>query len=119
MKAKTAVDQLAALAQETRLEIYRLLVKAGPDGMPAGDIARRLKVLPATLSFHLAHLARSGLVHSRQQGRFVIYSADFPEMEALLAFLTEDCCGGAVTCAIPSCQPVQFMPRRAAKARRS
>lgn len=117
MKIKTAVDQLSALAQETRLEIYRLLVKAGPEGMPAGEIAKRLKVLPATLSFHLAHLARSGLVHSRQQGRFVIYSADFPEMEALLAFLTEDCCGGTVTCAVPSCEPAQFMPRRAAKAR--
>jgi DNA-binding transcriptional ArsR family regulator len=117
MKAKTAVDQLSALAQGTRLEIFRLLVKTGPEGMPAGDIAKRLKVLPATLSFHLTHLARSGLVRSCQQGRFVIYSADFPEMEALLAFLTEDCCGGAVACAIPACQTVRLMPRRTAKAR--
>ena len=113
----TAVEQLSALAQETRLEVYRLLVKAGPGGMRAGDIARRLKVLPATLSFHLAHLARCGLIRSRQQGRFVIYSTDFPVMEALLAFLTDDCCGGAVACAIPTCQPVRFMPERAAKAR--
>jgi DNA-binding transcriptional ArsR family regulator len=117
MKTRTAVDRLSALAQETRLDIYRLLVKAGPEGMPAGEIAKRLRVLPATLSFHLAHLARSGLVYSRQHGRFVIYSADFPEMEALLAFLTEDCCGGAVACAIPSCQPVRFMPKRTAKVR--
>ena len=117
MKTKTAVEQLSALAQETRLEIFRLLVKTGPEGMPAGDIAKRLKVLPATLSFHLGHLARCGLIRSRQEGRFVIYCADFPVMEALLAFLTEDCCGGAVSCAIPACQPVQLMRRRTPKLR--
>ena len=117
MKTKSAVDQLSALAQETRLEIFRLLVKTGPDGMPAGEIAKRLKVLPATLSFHLAYLARSGLIRSRQQGRFVIYSADFPVMETLLAFLTDDCCGGAVACAIPTCQPVQLLRRRDTKGR--
>ena len=81
--------------------------------MPAGEISARLKVLPATLSFHLSHLARSGLLKSRQLGRFVIYSTDFAVMEDLLGFLTEDCCGGAVSCAIPVCRPARSENRRA------
>jgi len=88
------VDALAALAQETRLKVYRLLVEAGPEGLPAGEIADELDLPGATLSFHLAHLARTGLVQSRQEGRFVIYSADFQNMNALVGYLTENCCGG-------------------------
>ena len=88
------VDALAALAQETRLKAYRLLVEAGPDGLSAGRIGEELELPPATLSFHLAHLARTGLVRSRQEGRFVIYSADFQNMNQLVAYLTENCCGG-------------------------
>ncbi len=88
------VEALSALAQETRLKVYRLLVEAGPEGMPAGGIGEELDLPPATLSFHLAHLARAGLARSRQEGRFVIYSADFHSMSALVGYLTENCCGG-------------------------
>jgi len=90
-----AVDALAALAQETRLKAYRLLVEAGPEGLPAGRIGEQLDLAPATLSFHLAHLARTGLVRSRQEGRFIIYSADFRNMNQLIAYLTDNCCKGA------------------------
>ena len=93
------VDALAALAQETRLETYRLLVEAGPEGLSAGRIGEELELPPATLSFHLAHLARTGLVRSRQDGRFVIYSADFQNMNQLVGYLTENCCGGGRSCA--------------------
>ena len=89
-----AVDSLSALAQETRLGIYRLLVESGPEGMAAGKIGEAMELPPATLSFHLAHLARTGLVRSRQDGRFVFYSADFDSMNALVGYLTENCCGG-------------------------
>lgn len=89
-----AVEALTALAQESRLRIYRLLVEAGPAGLPAGRIGEQLDLPPATLSFHLSHLARAGLAQSRQDGRFVIYSADFQNMTELVGYLTENCCGG-------------------------
>ncbi|MGQ0546746.1 MAG: ArsR/SmtB family transcription factor [Betaproteobacteria bacterium] len=108
MEPKTVVDALGALAQETRLKAFRLLVEAGPKGMPAGSIGEKLGLPPATLSFHLAQLARAGLVRSRQEGRFVIYSADFQSMSQLVGFLTENCCGGQ------SCQGEQHeAPTRA------
>ena len=94
METKHAVQALAALAQDTRLGIYRLLVQAGPQGMAAGSIAEKLDLAPATLSFHLAGLTRAGLAQSRQEGRFVIYSADFQAMNTLVAYLSENCCGG-------------------------
>ncbi len=90
-----AVTALAALAQDTRLAAFRLLVAAGPDGLAAGVIATRLRVAPATLSFHLKELANAGLVVARQEGRFVYYAAEFDEMNALLAFLTQNCCAGS------------------------
>ena len=93
-----AVDALAALAQESRLKVYRLLVEAGPAGLSAGRIGTELDLPPATLSFHLAHLARTGLVASRQEGRFVIYSADFQNMNELVGYLTENCCGTGRSC---------------------
>ena len=89
-----AVDALAALAQESRLKVYRLLVEAGPEGLAAGRIGEELDLPAATLSFHLAHLARTGLVKSRQEGRFIFYSADFQNMNLLVGYLTENCCGG-------------------------
>ena len=89
-----AVDKLAALAQETRLRIFRLLVEAGQDGMNAGAIAEALGLAPATLSFHIAHLARSGLVVARQESRFIYYSANFSAMDELIAYLTDNCCQG-------------------------
>ncbi len=93
---------LAALAHQSRLAIFRLLVEAGPEGMAAGAIGEKLKVPPATLSFHLANLANAGLVRSRQDGRFIIYSTDFASMNALVAYLTENCCSDA-SCAPASC----------------
>jgi DNA-binding transcriptional ArsR family regulator len=89
-----ALEALAALAQETRLKVYRLLVEAGPEGLSAGRIGQELDLPPATLSFHLAHLTRAGLAKGRQEGRFIIYAADFQNMNALIGYLTENCCGG-------------------------
>ncbi len=94
METKQAIQALSALAQETRLGIFRLLVQTGPDGMAAGQIGEKLDLAPATLSFHLAGLTRAGLAQSRQDGRFVIYSADFQAVNALVGFLSENCCGG-------------------------
>ena|SRR5688572_3181283 len=94
METKTAVESLAALAQETRLSVFRLLVEAGPEGLPAGYIAERLAVAGATLSFHLKELSRAGLVTSRQEGRFIYYAANFEQMAALMSFLTQNCCKG-------------------------
>jgi DNA-binding transcriptional ArsR family regulator len=94
VEIKEAVAALAALAQETRLAIFRLLVEAGPQGMAAGQISESLQVAPATLSFHLKELAHAGLVHARQEGRYVIYSADFEQMAGLMTFLTRNCCRG-------------------------
>lgn len=91
---KKAIDALSALAHETRLKVFRLLVEAGPEGLAAGAIGEKLDLPPATLSFHLAHLARAGLARTRQDGRFIIYSADFQSMNDLVGFLTENCCGG-------------------------
>ena len=101
METKQALQALSALAQESRLSIFRLLVQAGPKGMPAGAIGEALGLPPATLSFHLAGLTRAGLAQSRQEGRFVIYSADYAAMNALVGFLTDNCCQGASCEAIP------------------
>jgi DNA-binding transcriptional ArsR family regulator len=95
VETRQVVQALSALAQESRLSIFRLLVQAGPAGMPAGAIGEALELPPATLSFHLAGLTRAGLAQSRQDGRFVIYSADFGAMNTLVGFLTENCCQGA------------------------
>ena len=92
METKRAVQALGALAQETRLTVFRLLVEAGPAGMAAGDIAAELDLPPATLSFRLAQLANAGLVRGRQDGRFIYYAPDFAAMNGLVGFLTENCC---------------------------
>jgi len=97
------VAALSALAQESRLGIYRLLVQAGPEGLAAGVIAERLGLPPATLSFHLKELSRAELAVSRQDGRYVIYSANFNNALKLVNFLTENCCGGE-SC-LPACAP--------------
>ncbi len=99
-----AVKALSALAQGSRLAIFRLLVQAGQEGMAAGVIGEKLDLPPATLSFHLAGLTRAGIAKSRQDGRFVIYTADFDSMNALVGYLTENCCGGQ-SCAPAACQP--------------
>lgn len=94
MEIKEAVAALGALAQETRLAVFRLLVEAGPQGVPAGRIGEALDVPPATLSFHLKELSHAGLATSRQDGRFIYYAADFERMAALMTFLTRNCCQG-------------------------
>jgi ArsR family transcriptional regulator len=102
METSSAVIALSALAQENRLDVFRLLVQAGPDGMAAGDVAERLEIAPATLSFHLAQLRQAGLLTMRRDGRSLIYSANYDGMNALMAFLTENCCRGAAPCAVPA-----------------
>ena len=102
MEHSIAIDALSGLAHETRLAIFRVLVEAGPDGMPAGQIGERLGLPPATLSFHLNHLKHAGLIARRRNGRSLIYSADFGAMNALVAYLTENCCHGhPETCGLP------------------
>jgi len=94
MKPAQVVKALSALAQPTRLALYRLLVACGPEGMAAGQIAGKLKVSPATLSFHFRTLSHAGLIENRQEGRFIYYAANFAAMNGMLAYLTENCCGG-------------------------
>lgn len=101
MKATQAVRALGALAQGTRLDVFRLLVKAGPAGLAAGRIGEMLDVAPATLSFHLKELSQAGLVESRQENRYIYYSADFERMNELLSFLTQNCCEAGGSCALP------------------
>lgn len=96
MKSKSAVEKLAALAQESRLAIFRALVQSGATGLCAGEIGARLKLAPATLSFHLKELTRAGLLKSRQDGRFIYYVPDFKAMNDLLGYLTENCCSAGV-----------------------
>ncbi len=98
MNSPTAVEALGALAQEHRLALFRLLVQAGAEGMPAGAIAQQLGIPNSSLSFHLAHLTRAGLIQQRREGRSLIYTADYDAMNSLVGFLMENCCGGA-TCA--------------------
>jgi ArsR family transcriptional regulator len=103
MKPAQVVKALSALAQPTRLALYRLLVACGPNGMAAGQVSAKLKVSPATLSFHFRTLSHAGLIESRQEGRFIYYAANFTVMNDMLAYLTENCCGGdAAACAAPA-----------------
>jgi ArsR family transcriptional regulator, arsenate/arsenite/antimonite-responsive transcriptional repressor len=108
MKNPTIVAALGALAHEHRLAIYRLLVQAGPEGRAAGALADKLDIPASSLSFHLAHLTRAGLIEQRRESRSLIYSADFEAMNGLVDFLTENCCGGE------SCAPVAAPKRRKA-----
>jgi DNA-binding transcriptional ArsR family regulator len=114
MENKQAVGALAALAQESRLAIFRLLVQAGPQGLAASRIAEALGMPPSSLSFHLKELSNANLIVPRQEGRFVIYAAQFDAMNALLGFLTENCCGGA-PCSpsvSPACTPGASTPSK-------
>lgn len=94
METNTAVEQLSALAHDSRLKVFRLLVKAGPEGLAAGEIARALDTAANTMSAQLLVLSNAGLIRARRDGRSIIYSVDFPAMSDLLVFLTEDCCAG-------------------------
>jgi ArsR family transcriptional regulator, arsenate/arsenite/antimonite-responsive transcriptional repressor len=109
MKKSSVVAALGALAQETRLDIFRLLVQKGPAGLPAGEIGERLHQPPPTLSFHLNQLRFSGLITSRRESRSIIYSANFKAMTDLLAYLTNNCCEGRSEL----CAPEAFVPLEA------
>jgi DNA-binding transcriptional ArsR family regulator len=113
MEMTTATTRLAALAQETRLGIFRRLVRRGPEGMAAGEIAAALDIPPPTLSFHLAQLARAGLVTSRREGRSILYAADYAAIQGLVAFLYENCCGEG------TCAPVVALPSAGRRKTRS
>jgi len=112
MEKTAIIAALSALAQDTRLDIYRLLVQAGADGLPAGQIGERLDLPSPTLSFHLAQLKHAGLVTRRRDGRSIIYAANYPAMTGLLGYLTENCCGGsAAQCGDTACAPAAQSPR--------
>ncbi len=113
MEKSNAVAALAALAQDNRLDVFRLLVQAGPEGMPAGRVAEALELAPNTLTFHFDRLRSAGLVTVRREGRSMIYAARYEAMNALLAYLTENCCRGASDqCAPARCEPSQTARRR-------
>ncbi|WP_036285134.1 helix-turn-helix transcriptional regulator [Methylocystis sp. ATCC 49242] len=109
MEKQEAIAALVALGHETRLDIFRLLMQAGPEGIPAGKIGEQLGLPPATLSFHLSQLKHADLVTFRRESRSLIYTAAYPVMNALLAYMTENCCQGAIAsceaAAPPTCQP--------------
>lgn len=105
MKSKQVVAALAALAHESRLAVFRALVQAGPQGISAGKLSSELDVPPSSMSFHLKELTHSGLIENRHEGRYVIYSARFDSMNALLGYLTANCCGGNPCSPLPACIP--------------
>jgi len=107
MEKTYVVAALAALAQDNRLDVFRLLVQAGPEGMPAGAVAAALDLAPNTLTFHFDRLKSAGLVTVRRDGRSMIYAAQFETMNALLGFLTENCCGGAPCAPVAECKPAR------------
>ncbi|MGD0025593.1 MAG: helix-turn-helix domain-containing protein [Xanthobacteraceae bacterium] len=117
MKKRDALAALAALAQDNRLDVYRLLVQPGPQGMPAGSVAGALKLAPNTLTFHFDRLREAGLVTVRREGRSMVYAAQFDAMDALLGYLTENCCqGGADACRPAQCKsPASSMARQREK----
>jgi len=106
MEAKQAIGALGALAHDTRLAAFRLLVQRGPDGLSAGTLAEALAIPPSSLTFHLQQLTHAGLISQRRVSRQLIYAADFAAMNDLMGYLTENCCGGAVSCA-PLCCPAE------------
>ena len=112
MTPAIAVDALAALAQETRLNVFRLLVMAGPVGLAAGEVGAQLGIPANTLSFHLKTLSQAGMVVSRQEGRFIFYAANYAAMDDLIAFLTDNCCSGGQC--LPKTDAVSSVTRRRA-----
>jgi DNA-binding transcriptional ArsR family regulator len=112
MKNADAVAALAALAQDNRLDVFRLLVEAGPDGLPAGQVAAKLRLAPNTLTFHFDRLRDAELVTVRREGRSMIYAARFDKMTALVGYLTENCCQGVSCVPTAACKPAA---KRAAK----
>src|SRR6516162_4137306 len=121
MKKAAVIQGLGALAQETRIDIFRILVEAGPEGLPAGAVGERLGLPPPTLSFHLNQLRFAGLVTSRRESRSIIYRANFGTMNQVLSYLTEKCCGGRPELCMPNAfipaETLQSSARAASRAR--
>ena len=112
MESLDAVAALAALAQDNRLDVFRLLVRAGLEGVAAGEVAAQLKLAPNTLTFHFDRLRAAGLVTVRREGRSMIYAARYETMNALLTFLKANCCEGVPACVTPECKPENPGPRK-------
>ena len=112
METNRAIAALGALAQDTRLAIFRLLVERGPAGHAAGAIAEKLGLPASSLSFHLAQLGHAGLIVPRREGRSLIYSVDFAAMNGLMGYLTENCCGGNASLCAPTCKPSASQKQR-------
>jgi ArsR family transcriptional regulator len=119
MDHKRAIDALAALAHEHRLNVYRLLVEAGPEGLNAGAIAARLKLAPSSLTFHLQQLHRAGLLTQQRNSRQLIYAADFPVMNGLVEYLTENCCAASSASCAEECVPVKQVRKSSKKSSRA
>jgi ArsR family transcriptional regulator len=122
MKSSAAVDALSALgalAHEHRLAIYRLLVRYGAEGLPAGVIAERLDLAPSSLTFHLQHLTRAGLLTQRRLSRQIFYATDFAAMNSLIGYLTEECCSAEGASCAPACTPAGAKPNPLARRRRA
>lgn len=113
MRIPQVIDALGALAHEHRLAVFRLLVERGPDGLPAGRIAERVRLPPSSLTFHLQNLQRAGLITQRRESRHLIYAADFTAMNALVGYLTENCCAESGAQCARTCPPSR--PANAAK----
>jgi ArsR family transcriptional regulator len=111
MKTANVIAALSALAHEFRLAIYRLLVERGPEGLPAGAIGEKVGLLPSSLTFHLQALHRAGLIKQVRVSRQLIYSADYPAMNELVGYLTDNCCAAGGACA-PQCKPVTAKPAK-------
>ena len=118
MEKADVVAALVALAQDNRLDVFRVLVRTGTDGLAAGQIAERLDIAAPTLSFHLAQLRHAGLIQVRRDGRSLIYAANYDGMNGLMEFLTDNCCAGAATCGVPVCEPAKATASRRRRAAR-
>jgi DNA-binding transcriptional ArsR family regulator len=118
MKTPNVIAALGALAHEHRLAVYRLLVERGPDGLPAAAIAERVGLVPSSLTFHVQALQRAGLITQRRLSRQLFYAADYSAMNALVGYLTENCCGQDEHACAPSCLPAG-VPNKSRKARRA
>lgn len=114
MKKVAVVSALAALAQDSRLDVFRLLVQAGPEGISAGAVATALDLAPNTLTFHFDRLRTAGLITVRRDGRSMIYAAQFETMNSLLGYLTENCCGGAQCAPVAECKPARKQTKASA-----
>jgi DNA-binding transcriptional ArsR family regulator len=112
MKATEVVTGLAALAQESRLAVFRLLVKRGPEGFTPSELAEKLDITAPTLSFHLKELQNAGLISARRNGRFLFYSTRFDRMKSLVGFLTDECCSQADGACDADCKPLAVQPKR-------